>query len=393
MRALLSKNAVRVSVALLPVAAASAVAAPAGASSGASAQICGHWSALRPAGRGTSISVAVLTRHDAWAAGESGRYSAVLHWNGRAWKNVPSARVGGYTAVLTSISATSYHDVWAVGRLTNRTLILHGNGSRFARVPSPNPAPAGWVSSLSGVAAISASDAWAVGAYNEPGNPGLTFIEHWNGRTWQQVPAPSPLDSQLIAVTAVSVNDVWAVGSYTYPRNPGYGVEPLIVHWDGTSWQQVPSPTFPPYVQYGVLESVSAAAANDVWAVGTFSGPQQTLTEHWNGSSWTRVPSPNPGTSPIHRTGFLSGVAAISSRNAWAVGEYSQIGHINRWLTLIMHWNGSSWRQVKTPNPGRSARANRLNAISASSARNIWAVGESTPNPRGPGEFLAMHYC
>ena len=119
-----------------------------------------------------------------------------------------------------------------------------GAGSRACRARIQRQP--GWVSSLSGVAAISASDAWAVGAYNEPGNPGLTFIEHWNGRTWQQVPAPSPLDSQLIAVTAVSVNDVWAVGSYTYPRNPGYGVEPLIVHWDGTSWQQVPSPTVPP---------------------------------------------------------------------------------------------------------------------------------------------------
>ena len=48
------------------------------------------------------------------------------------------------------------------------------------------------------------------------------------------------------------------------------------------------------------LTGVSARAANDIWAVGSFSAAKGTnsnsftLTMHWNGSAWTIVPSPNP---------------------------------------------------------------------------------------------------
>ncbi|MBO0818562.1 MAG: hypothetical protein J2P30_25800 [Actinobacteria bacterium] len=44
----------------------------------------------------------------------------------------------------------------------------------------------------------------------------------------------------------------------------------------------------------------------------------QTLIERWNGSSWVRQPSPNLGTSDA-----LDGVAATSSANIWAVGDYA----------------------------------------------------------------------
>jgi hypothetical protein len=37
---------------------------------------------------------------------------------------------------------------------------------------------------------------------------------------------------------------------------------------------------------------------------------------HWNGTAWKRVPSPS-------LTGSLSSVAAISSGDAWAVGDAS----------------------------------------------------------------------
>lgn len=48
-------------------------------------------------------------------------------------------------------------------------------------------------------------------------------------------------------------------------------------------------------------------------------------------------------TSPDAGTGDnnLNGVTAISTRNAWAVGEYF-VGVST--LTLIEHWNGNSWK-------------------------------------------------
>ena len=45
------------------------------------------------------------------------------------------------------------------------------------------------------------------------------------------------------------------------------------------------------------LNGIAVVSANDIWAVGTSStnstGNEQTLIEHWNGSTWNVVPSPN----------------------------------------------------------------------------------------------------
>jgi hypothetical protein len=53
---------------------------------------------------------------------------------------------------------------------------------------------------------------------------------------------------------------------------------------------------------------------------------------HWDGTAWRRVPSPSPGTFAS-----LSGVAATSATNAWAVGG------ADAGKTLILHWNGTAW--------------------------------------------------
>jgi hypothetical protein len=45
------------------------------------------------------------------------------------------------------------------------------------------------------------------------------------------------------------------------------------------------------------------------------------------------VASPNPGGGV-----FLNGVAAISAHNAWAVGSVVDN------TTLILHWNGTTWK-------------------------------------------------
>ena len=55
-------------------------------------------------------------------------------------------------------------------------------------------------------------------------------------------------------------------------------------------------------------------AANDAWAVGHVN--DQTLTIHWNGTAWSIIPSPNPGISFNN----LAAVAAIAPNDVWAVG-------------------------------------------------------------------------
>jgi hypothetical protein len=64
------------------------------------------------------------------------------------------------------------------------------------------------------------------------------LIVHWNGASWKQVPSPGPRHSVLYAVAATSAGDAWAVG-YT---NTSRGGLALILRWNGAKWKRVPSP-------------------------------------------------------------------------------------------------------------------------------------------------------
>ena len=117
------------------------------------------------------------------------------------------------------------------------------------------------------------------------------------------------------------------------------------------------------------LASVSALSASDAWAVG--SDNSGTLVLHWNGTAWAQVPSPNPGIG--HSA--LSGVDALSPSDAWAVGSYdtgrgTRISSKN----LVLHWNGASWTQVASPSPAGQGGSELL-GVSARSAGDAWAVG------------------
>jgi hypothetical protein len=89
-------------------------------------------------------------------------------------------------------------------------------------------------------------------------------------------------------------------------------------------------------------------------------------------SEWRRVKSP----SPAHRefdANQLSGVYALSSTDAWAVGwslSYSE----EHYRTLALHWDGVRWRTVPTPNS--SQPNNYLQSVSATGPNDVWAVGQ-----------------
>jgi len=74
---------------------------------------------------------------------------------------------------------------------------------------------------------------------------------------------------------------------------------------------------------------------------------------HWNGRKWTIAKSPAT-------TAGISGMAAVSSTDVWAVGSIIS-GLIAQ--TFIEHWNGKSWAIVPSPNNGTGS--NLLNAVTA----------------------------
>jgi hypothetical protein len=279
------------------------------------------------------------------------------------------------------VSGSSSSDVWAVG-LEPGALIMHWDGSSWTRSLH------GGSTYFRGVYARTASDAWAVGGSGWF-DQSDTVAEHWDGSSWTQVTTPTPGSGVLNGVVATSASNAWTVG-YIGPGNGtrAQAIEPLIERWNGSTWTEQ---TFADPVEGGNFGAVAATSADNAWAVG-FTGEnsegtgQATLIEHWDGSSWTRVSSPNAAGS----MNMLTGVTAISATNAWAVGLTDNSS--GQWAPLVMHWNGSTWTIVSSPNPDGDAV---LQAVSSASANDIWAVGVTSSSPTGcvsHCETFAMHW-
>src|SRR5579872_2227657 len=165
---------------------------------------------------------------------------------------------------------------------------------------------------LSDVVAISATNAWAVGSTGSSSSA-KTLIMHWNGTAWKRVASPSPAGSAVLSsVAATSPTNAWAIGSA--------GNKTLILRWNGTTWEQVPSPHL---ASGSLISAMAATSPTNAWAVGSI-GNTKTLIIHWNGTAWQQVPSPSPPPA------YLTSVAATSTSSAWAVG-YTGTG------TLVLH--------------------------------------------------------
>lgn len=87
-------------------------------------------------------------------------------------------------------------------------------------------------------------------------------------------------------------------------------------------------------------------------------------------AGWKVVPTPNVATM----NNALNGASALSTRNAWAVG-YSWNNTTGISQTLTERWDGTVWSIVPSPNPNPTS--NRLNAVLALSATDVWAVGST----------------
>lgn len=325
--------------------------------------------------------VSALSESAAWSVGYyntssgSAAVSLVERWDGSQWSTVPVPHVGSSSNRLAAVEAIAPDNVWAVGHYRyvtqpdpyDLTLILHWDGAQWTVVPSPNVGV--WNNLLYDISAVSPDDIWAVGSYRSSlSAPEQMLTMHWDGSDWTIIPSPNPGSSYNIlrGVTAVSTDDVWAVGYYDAGSNPD---QTMILHWNGSQWEIVPSANAP--TGFSLLYSVDASASGDVWAVGYNSNPPggqvRTLVQHWDGTSWTLVNSPNPGSN----YNSLTGVSVVSANDVWAVGN-SNSGSGSQTMTL--HWDGHAWSQSPSPN---AAGGNWLNGVDAVSGRHVWAVGYS----------------
>jgi hypothetical protein len=195
----------------------------------------------------------------------------------------------------------------------------------------------------------------------------------------------------LQGVSADSATDAWAVGYYYNPTTGA--IQTLALRWTGTTWSKVASPNpggTTSSSDFSSLSDVSANSATDAWAVGDYTNPTtgagETLVLHWNGTNWSKVASPDPGgTTSSSDFNFLAGVSANSATNAWALGYYTN-PTTGATETLALHWNGTTWSKVA------SLSNAVLNGVSADSATDAWAVGYYYNATTGAQETLALHW-
>jgi hypothetical protein len=269
----------------------------------------------------------------------------------------------GLLALATGITVAGLLAVvpWIRGVDGSRSSPTAGVG--IGTIPPPEATPG---DSLLAVAASGTNDVWAVGIRTTESNPaGLTLIKHWTGSAWRAVSCPNV--GGLRSVTAPDRDVMWGLASNG------------LVRWNGTRCDRIEGPRIGGEVS---LEAISATARNDVWVVGERSvartGPDEagwrTLVARWNGSGWKVFQTPNDQLGDD----YLHSVVALSPTNVWAGGYTRKATGVT--ATLMIHWNGVSWRIARTPDPGR-----RYNAIwgVGSDTRHVWAVGQFGPIEHG----------
>jgi hypothetical protein len=96
------------------------------------------------------------------------------------------------------------------------------------------------------------------------------------------------------------------------------------------------------------------------------------------------------GPNPSDTYNELRSVSASSAKNAWAVGFYAVDSETGATKTLILRWNGTIWSRIDGSDP--SPVWNSLSDVSALSSTNAWAVGSFVDGATGMSEGLIMHW-
>ena len=313
--------------------------------------------------------------NDIWAVGQS-----TIHFDGTTWTSFPAPMIkGDNNSFLQGVIAISPTLAWAAGNVTDGShpeqVVEQWNGTKWSLFPGPRFGKKEQADVFA-MTSSSANDVWAIGSLVNFGTGVVSpLFEHWNGTVW----AATTIESNnefLFGASADAPNDAWAVGF-----NGSDNITTSAMHWDGTNWKRVATPN----VGSGTnkLNAVLALAPNDVWAVGFFTpvappkqSATQTLIEHFDGTSWAVVPSPNFGPTSTNQSNRLLGLTANSANDIWAFGSYFMADGSGHQMSLLLHWDGTSWTIASSPSPTKGEfPSDVLWAGVVPSPGNVWILG------------------
>ena len=282
-----------------------------------------------------------------------------------AWTVTDTPDPDPLNSSLTAVDSRTSSDIWAVGYRSLGAQAVHWDGDSWTAVPMQMPDGAASMLA-SDVVSVGAEEAWAVGSYSGADSGARAFFQRWDGGVWSMAPSADLRGTygQLYGIDAVSPDDVWAVG-YSAGGTPGGDPEPLVMHHDGGSWHRVETPV--PPGPNSSLWDVRAIASDDVWAVGSrqpqtgSSVGDRTLIMHWDGSTWTVVPSPEVD----DQNHGLATVDGSGPNDVWAAGS------IAGYRPVMEHWDGTSWTIVETGLADETAASSGIQDVEVLSAHDV----------------------
>ncbi|GAA2652928.1 hypothetical protein GCM10010412_020520 [Nonomuraea recticatena] len=251
---------------------------------------------------------------DVWFAGAS----EVSHWDGRRW----AVRRPFGISEDERFSDVSVHNgqVLLIGSAESGSFVVSGEDGEFE---FQFPGRAGAFNAIT----FRAGHAWIVGAKSRESCAGLTpMVLHSRQKrsSWKEMRLPDIPGGSLRAVAQISPTDVWAVGEIikgggnahegdpsscpdAYESAEDQPTTPLVLHWDGRLWRQMPVP-----LTEGSLTGVTAFGPDDVWVAG-----HESVLLHFDGRKWTAESASDRGT--------VNAVAAIpGTKDLWAVGAIDE---------------------------------------------------------------------
>lgn len=230
-------------------------------------------------------------------------------------------------------------------------------------------------SALQGLSCASVQSCVAVGMDNTGANE-LNLVEELRDGAWQRVPAPAPSDEP--GLSDVSCN---ASGPCVAVGGGGHGVD--VLRRVSGVWMSDRAPAID---RTAGLQAVSCLGANwcvAVGQVGTFH--MRMVSERFDGSAWRVVPTPPIPDANIF---YMHSVSCPSRHFCMAVGDNKLGSSAFGNAPVAAIYNGSRWRLVRVPVPGRGPA---LYSVSCPGAGRCVAAGIRRFGP-DPSPLLVVEY-
>jgi hypothetical protein len=203
-------------------------------------------------------------------------------WDGGGW----AATSPGFNVALFGSPQT---DMWATSTGVGGTIIAHfENGAWATKLTAP-------LGDTYGAIWAGGAHAFVLGSSYQSDGGSTTFIEHFDGTTWQKTASPA----QLSGIWGSSPTDVFAVGAGG-----------TVLHYDGTAWTEQPSGTTKD------LGTIWGSSPYDVFALGAGT------VFHYQGDVWTEEELPDAG-----YTYYLADIWGSGPGDIFAVGYKGIVLH------------------------------------------------------------------